>query len=65
MQKCGRGDLISDKGKKLKGTDNYSVKDILNFLSAAANAKKRLRLNCNAAPLFETLFMDIVSARQN
>lgn len=64
MQKW-RGDLILNKGKKFKGADDFSVKEILKFMSAAANAKRKLRLNCNAAPIFETLFIDIVSSRQN
>jgi DNA polymerase-3 subunit delta' len=66
MYKCGQNDLIFDKNSDgIKSAEYFCQKDIIKFLESAANAKRKLTLNCNAAPLFENIFIDILSAREN
>ncbi|MDD4003312.1 MAG: hypothetical protein PHE12_03870 [Clostridia bacterium] len=66
MYKCGQNSLIFDKNSDgIKSAEFFRQKDIIRFIESAARAKRKLTLNCNAAPLFENIFIDILSAREN
>ena len=55
--------LIKQYNNCKKSVERFKVKNLISFIEKSTEAKRKLQLNCNIGPVFETLLNDIMQCQ--